>query len=149
MKRMMFYLSLLPAPRHTLASLFCRLHFIQLPSFARLAESPINIWFSVMAAAQFMVCKQGKKLTSRVHMSPEDQRNRGKVESVSPHIGPRHLLLRPRPRSQMSQMSPVCPRARVLGSVTVNLSWSQPAEPPGHSAFSKQTSNTRDLITTL
>ena len=146
----MFYLSLLPSPRHTLASLFCRLHFIQLPSFARLAESPINIWFSVMAAAQFMVCKQEKSLG---HVFTCHQRIRGTEgrwsQSPSPHIGPRHLLLRPRPRSQMSQMSPVCPRARVLGSVTVNLSWSQPAEPPGHSAFSKQTSNTRDLITTL
>ena len=71
----------------------------------------------------------------------------GKVESVSPHIGPRHLLLRP--RSQMSQMSPGCRRARVLGSVTVNLSWSQPAEPPGLSAFSKQTSIAVDLIKML
>ncbi len=99
MKRMMFYLSLLPAPRHTLASLFCRLHFIQLPSFARLAESPINIWFSVMAAAQFMVCKQGKKLTSRVHMSPEDQRNRGKVESVSLSSHRAPSLVTPAPAS--------------------------------------------------
>ena len=87
-----------PRPRHTLASLFCRLHFIQLPSFARLAESPINIWFSVMAAAQFMVCKLGKKLRSRVHMSPEDQRKpREGGVSLSSHRAP--SLVTPAPAS--------------------------------------------------
>ena len=100
-------------------------------------------------AAQFMDCKTRKKPWSRVFFSlEEDQRDqrRGKVETVSPHIGPVTCYSGPGlALSQMSQMSPVCPRARVLGSVTVNLSWSQPAEPPGHSQLNKQTSNTEDL----
>ena len=100
-------------------------------------------------AAQFMDCKTRKKPGSRVFFSlEEDQRDqrRGKVETVSPHIGPVTCYSGPGlALSQMSQMSPVCPRARVLGSVTVNLSWSQPAEPPGHSQLNKQTSNTEDL----
>ena len=120
-------------------------------SFARLAENPINIiniWFSVMAdAAQFMDCKTRKKARVTCLLFTRIREIRGEVggDSLSSHRA-RHLLLGPGlALSQMSQMSPVCPRARVLGSVTVNLSWSQPAEPPGLSELNKQTSNTKDL----
>lgn len=144
----MFYLSLLPP---TLASfLFCRLHFIQLQPGQTCRKPHKYLVPCDGCGSVYGLQTRRKARVTCLHVSRgSDVTQAGKVESVSPHIGPRHLLLRPRPRSQMSQMSPGCPRARVLGSVTVNLSWSQPAEPPGLAAFSKQTSIAEDLIKML
>ena len=138
----MFYLSLLP-PRPRLSVLQTSLY--PAPQLCQTCRKPHKYLVQCDGCGSVYGLQTGKKARvtcSHVTRGSDVTEGRRWSQSPSPHIGPRHLLLRPRPRSQMSQMSPVCPRARVLGSVTVNLSWSQPAEPPGHSAFSKQTSNT-------
>lgn len=146
MKRMIFYLSHLPRPR----LLFCRLHFIplQLCQTRRKPHKPHKYLVQCDGWCGSVYGLQNKKkarVTCLLFTRIREIKGEVGGDSLSSHRA-RHLLLGPGlALSQMSQMSPVCPRARVLGSVTVNLSWSQPAEPPGLSELNKQTSNTKDL----
>ena len=143
----MFYLSLLP--------LFCRLHFIplQLCQTRRKPHKYHKYLVQCDGWCGSVYGLQNKKkawVTCLLFTRRGSERSEGRWRQclLSPHIGPVTCYSGPGlALSQMSQMSPACPRARVLGSVTVNLSWSQPVEAPGPSELNKQTSNTEDLIT--